>query len=91
VHFREEEEILLPTLARFSELDQPIVARVLLDHVRIRRLADDVGGDVELDPLHALGTELEQHVRREERELFPLIEQSLPEPELVALSERLAG
>jgi iron-sulfur cluster repair protein YtfE (RIC family) len=90
VHFREEEEVLLPTLARFSELDQPIVARVLLDHVRIRRLADDVGGDGALDPLHALGTELEQHVRREERELFPLIEQSLPEPELVALSERLA-
>jgi hemerythrin-like domain-containing protein len=90
VHFREEEEVLLPTLARFSELDQPIVARVLLDHVRIRRLADDVGGDGALDPLHTLGTELEQHVRREERELFPLIEESLPEPELVALSERLA-
>jgi iron-sulfur cluster repair protein YtfE (RIC family) len=89
-HFREEEEVLLPTLSRFAELDQPVISRVLLDHVRIRRLAEDVAADAELADLHALGIELEQHVRREERELFPLIEQSLPEPELVALSERLA-
>ena len=89
-HFREEEEVLLPSLARFAELDQPIIARVLLDHVCIRRLADDVVADALVEDLHTLGTELEQHVRREERELFPLIERSLPEPELVALTERLA-
>lgn len=88
-HFREEEEILLPTLARFADPDQPIVARVLIDHIRIRRLQADARDRADLDVLHALGGELEQHIRREERELFPLIEQTVPEPELVELAARL--
>lgn len=90
-HFREEEDVLLPTLALFTDPDQPIVARVLIDHVHIRRLAADARDGVDLEMLHVLGGELEQHVRREERELFPLIEQTIPEPELVELAARLAG
>jgi iron-sulfur cluster repair protein YtfE (RIC family) len=38
-----------------------------------------------LSQLHILGEQLQEHVRREERELFPLIEQALPEPELARL------
>lgn len=90
-HFHEEEEILLPALARFADPDQPMIARVLIDHVRIRRFAAELADAGPLDDLHALGRELERHVRREERELFGLIEQVLPEPELVALAERLAA
>jgi iron-sulfur cluster repair protein YtfE (RIC family) len=89
-HFREEEEILLPALARFANPDQPVVARVLIDHVRIRRLAAERADLESTATLHRLGEELEQHVRREERELFPIIEEAVPEPELVALAERLA-
>jgi iron-sulfur cluster repair protein YtfE (RIC family) len=89
-HFREEEEVLLPALARFTDPDQPVVVRVLLDHIRIRRFATALADGGPLEDLHALGGELEQHVRREERELFGLIERVMPEPELVALAERLA-
>jgi iron-sulfur cluster repair protein YtfE (RIC family) len=67
-----------------------VVARVLVDHVRIRRLASEVSdalAPVEL--LQQLGHELEQHVRREERELFPLIERCLPEEELRQLAALL--
>jgi iron-sulfur cluster repair protein YtfE (RIC family) len=39
--------------------------------------------------LHELGRELEKHVRREERELFPLIEQSLANQELARLVDLL--
>ena len=35
-HSREEEEILLPTFAAFADPDAPVVAEVLIDHVRIR-------------------------------------------------------
>ena len=87
-HFREEEEVLLPALARFTDADHPLIARVLVDHLRIRRLAEDVAADPPLATLHALGAELEQHVRREERELFPLIERTIPDAELAALAER---
>lgn len=89
-HFREEEEILLPTLARFTDPDQPVVTRVLLDHVRIRRLAAELADDSPLAQLHTLGAELQQHVRREERDLFGVIEETIPEIELLELAARLA-
>jgi hypothetical protein len=56
------------------------VARMLVDHVRIRaqarRLEQD--GAPPVEELHAVGTTLERHVRLEEREVFPLIEDALP-------------
>lgn len=89
-HFRQEEELLLPTFAAFEDPDHPLVARVLVDHVRIRQLAMRLG-EAEASPssLHDLGFQLDQHIRREERELFPLIERSVPEPELIRLGEEL--
>jgi iron-sulfur cluster repair protein YtfE (RIC family) len=89
-HFREEEEVLLPALARFADPEQPVIARVLIDHVRIRRFAAELADAPPVATLQGLGEELEQHVRREERELFPLIERAMPEGELVALAARLA-
>lgn len=92
LHFREEEEILLPACAEFLDVEQPIVARVLTDHVQIRHLADQVAAyRPSLAVMHQLGTKLEQHVRHEERELFPLIEQGLPDETLRDLVERLSG
>jgi hemerythrin-like domain-containing protein len=87
-HFREEEEILLPALARFVDPDRPIVARVLVDHVRIRALADT---SADVGQLHELGSQLEQHVRREERELFALIEREIPDQDLAELTLRLTS
>ena len=83
-HFREEEEILLPTCAGFMDIEQPIFAQVLLDHVRIRHQTSAIAEikDPPLRMLRELGREIEVHVQREERELFPLIEQSLPDAEL---------
>lgn len=90
-HFREEEEILLPSYAGFGDPGQPVIARVLIDHIRIRRLAHEVASDSSGPPvLRALGAQLDEHVRREERELFPLIEQTLPEVELARVAQLLS-
>jgi iron-sulfur cluster repair protein YtfE (RIC family) len=43
----------------------------------------------ELDDLHALGERLHQHIRHEERVLFPLIEEALPPEELAAVADAL--
>lgn len=89
-HFREEEDTLLPAYAGFGNPDEPVLARVLVDHVRIRWLAHEAARpSASLDALHTLGEQLEAHVRREERELFPLIEQALPEHELARLVQVL--
>ncbi len=89
-HFREEEDVLLPACAEFMDVEQPLVAKVLTDHIQIRHLAHQLEAQhPPLTILHDLGGRLEQHIRREERELFPLIEQSLPNQELARLVDLL--
>jgi hemerythrin-like domain-containing protein len=89
LHFRAEEEVLLPAYSAFGDASREEVVRVLVDHVEIRREAHELGGLKEEPPperLHALGQRLDAHVRHEERALFPLIEEALPDDELVRVA-----
>jgi hemerythrin-like domain-containing protein len=95
-HFREEEEVLLPVLARYREdlLGREPVVEMLLQHARIRGLimglSDEVkGGSVRLETLGSIGELLESHIRLEEREVFPTIEEALPEEALREVADRL--
>jgi hemerythrin-like domain-containing protein len=87
LHFRVEEEVLLPAFAAHGDPADDRVVRMLVDHVRIRREAHalEEDPDVALDRLHGLGVALDAHVRLEEREVFPLIEATLPAAEAEAL------
>jgi hemerythrin-like domain-containing protein len=87
-HFRLEEEVLLPAYARHGEHDHPAVVRVLVEHVDLRRRGQDVAASPDADPaeLRELGERLEQHIRHEERVLFPLIEEALPAEELTRVA-----
>jgi hemerythrin-like domain-containing protein len=88
-HFRLEEELLLPAYAAHGAPEHPAVVRTLLDHMLIRRDADQLANAPQLELLHDLGARLTAHVELEERELFPLIEETIPEPELDTLGNRL--
>ena len=90
-HFREEEEILLPAYAAHGNPQHPLLVRVLVDHLAIRALADILRHPTPppLETLQELGVTLSDHVRLEERQLFPLIEDTLPAAELEQLAERL--
>jgi mannose-6-phosphate isomerase-like protein (cupin superfamily) len=73
-HFREEEETLFPLVADFDEA-RPLVVEALLDHQRLHALVAELQGSSEVRrAMREIGELLEAHVRREERELFPLIE-----------------
>jgi hemerythrin-like domain-containing protein len=89
-HFRTEEEVLLPAAARHVAPATDAVVRVLVEHVDIRSRAAELALTpvAELDDLHALGDRLHQHIRHEERVLFPLIEEALPNEEF-AVAEAL--
>jgi hemerythrin-like domain-containing protein len=77
-HFRVEEEVLLPGWALHSPVDRLAVARMLEEHLAIRRHALRVAAaEASLEELRDLGQLLEGHVRFEERELFPMIEEAL--------------
>lgn len=88
-HFRVEEEELFPLLVRHVG-SSPLLEQVLSEHRELRGLASalrDEGamGDVSGETMLQLADLLDSNVRREERELFPLIEQTVPDAELRAL------
>ena len=91
-HFQVEEEVLLPFYAGFADVRTEPVVRVLTDHVEIRRMAQDLeqGPAAPVDSLHALGGRLADHVRHEERVLFPMIEDALPDERLAELASAVA-
>ncbi len=95
LHFRKEEEVLLPVLARYGgDLGGHPIVQMLTQHARIRGLAmqlsDDLKqGKIREDKLRNLGEQLEAHIRLEEREVFPLIEETLPERALQEIFLRL--
>ncbi len=95
LHFRKEEEVLLPVLARYGgDLGQPSVVEMLAQHARIRGLAMELGDElgrqgVQGETLRKLGEQLEAHIRLEERRVFPFIEETLPEHALKEVTSRL--
>lgn len=95
IHFRKEEEVLLPVTARHGvDVTRDAVVEMLEDHAFIRglvmRLSDEVvGGTVRAETLRELGERLEAHIRLEERVVFPYLEESLPEIALEELAARL--
>ena len=89
LHFRAEEEVLLPAYSAYADASSEPVVRVLVDHIEIRREAHELGALKEDPPperLHSLGERLDAHVRHEERVLFPLIEEALPDDELARVA-----
>jgi hemerythrin-like domain-containing protein len=96
VHFREEEEVLLPAYAMYTRLDRdPEVMRILADHAEIRAAVCDFEQrleskiPIEGEELGRLGKLLHDHVRLEENELFPRIEKALGEEKLNAMGRGL--
>jgi iron-sulfur cluster repair protein YtfE (RIC family) len=91
LHFHEEEEVLFPRLLEHVDDPPDELIRVLLDHVRIHGLVAGLrqalaDGAPRGEQLKELGETLKGHVRLEEKELFPLIEQVVPESDLSLLS-----
>ena len=88
-HFRLEEELLLPAYAAHGDPAHPAVIRMLIDHMLIRRDAARLTAQPPPELLHDLGARLRSHVELEEHEVFPLMEATIPEPELIELEELL--
>lgn len=89
-HLRLEEEFLLPSLARHVAADDPDIQRTRSDHVELRRRFTELDSPgLDLNVLRELGALLADHVRFEERRLFPRIESTLDADELAELGRHL--
>jgi quercetin dioxygenase-like cupin family protein len=91
LHFRDEEERLFPLLGTDGQATE-LLARALLQHQQLRALVSELeaelaGGEVSAERLRSLGSALEEHIRFEERTLFPYIEKVTPEEVLRRFQE----
>jgi hemerythrin-like domain-containing protein len=87
-HFRVEEEVLLPGWAMHAAIDRDGVRRMLDEHLALRREVLRLeAGEASLEEARELGQLLHDHVRFEERQLFPRVEADLGAEDL----ERLAA
>lgn len=87
-HFAVEEEAVFPILGT----SHPLIARAMEEHRRLTHLFISAG--ITADALPAIAKELADHIRFEERQLFPLIEEVATTDEFIridALHEDLAG
>lgn len=82
-HFEEEETLL------FCQLQDRLVGQALSEHGHIRQLMEMVISikPVQTDLLSTLADMVDDHIRFEERILFPHIEKELPEKKLVELGK----
>jgi iron-sulfur cluster repair protein YtfE (RIC family) len=87
-HFRAEEEVLFPKLRSIAPQSAPMIDELLRDHEQIRHAVAQLKTGAGLAKvIFDLGDLLERHIRREERELFPLFEQHVrgSEAELIGV------
>jgi hemerythrin-like domain-containing protein len=87
LHLRDEEEELFPLLLRHVQSEPAPLREARVQHLQLEGFARTldvavVAGSVDRETLDAVGELLDAHVRLEERQLFPLIEELVPDDEL---------
>lgn len=90
-HVRIEEEILFPKYGEFVGAGDAMVGEALEDHELARAFAEQILSSEQppVEVMHELGEKLTAHVRFEERELFPAIEEAIPEDQQAELLKAL--
>jgi hemerythrin-like domain-containing protein len=86
IHFKEEEEFL------FAPLKDEVVQKAIDDHEKIKIFIDQItveGMESEDDILLELAEMVDQHVRYEERILFPHLEEKLSDEQLEAIGKQI--
>jgi hemerythrin-like domain-containing protein len=89
-HFRAEEEVLFPLLRSVVAGSEEMIDELVRDHGQIRQAIPQLEGGTGLAKLiFDLGDLLERHIRKEERELFPLFEQHVEGWQAEAVGEEI--
>lgn len=81
-HFREEEELVFPLVVDASDAKRTLT-QLLFEHVQLHawvgRLRAELNeGQPATETMTRIGSLLQQHIRREEKVLFPLVEELAP-------------
>ncbi|HEX3072940.1 MAG TPA: hemerythrin domain-containing protein [Ignavibacteriales bacterium] len=90
LHFKKEENALFPAVkGKDKELDE-LIRTLIAEHLKITHLVFDLDESGNAPAvLDELGHLLEDHIRKEERKLFPLIESNFNDEELEKIEREL--
>lgn len=90
-HFKEEEKVLELVKGMNASLDLLLPA-IFAEHNELRQHFESINIAVDLPSLlHQLGKDLEKHIRKEERELFPLMESCCDDNMMAAIERSLSS
>ena len=89
-HFYLEEQILFPLVRGLSEEIDGIINRIVDEHQFVTELVKELNFKTDLEnKLDRISRVLEEHIKLEERVLFPKIHEALSDNELTALARKL--
>ena len=91
IHFSAEERTLFPAARQFPELI-PLVEELIADHAALRECFSRAEAHaMSTESLPAFGQQLSAHIRKEERQLFERLQQSLSPDKLLSSRDRTGG
>ncbi len=89
-HFITEEKQLNPSLLQLPQAEE-LYLRMMSEHQQIRNIIDAIKEGKESNTMiESFHTLLEKHIRFEERELFPFIQEHASEAALISLGEQIS-
>jgi iron-sulfur cluster repair protein YtfE (RIC family) len=90
-HFRAEEEVLFPYMREALPQSAELLRDLVRDHDAFRQAVGRLTAATGLSKLiFDLGDLLERHIRREERELFPLFEKHIESSQAELIGQEIA-
>ena len=88
-HFADEEKVF-EKLNNISPLLDTAIKEIVEEHVLLHQLFKGIPGQTDAATyMDVLGHTLEKHIRKEDRELFPMIEQLVDEATMVSINDLL--
>jgi iron-sulfur cluster repair protein YtfE (RIC family) len=91
-HFKEEEEILFTAVIKKDDKVDNLITEIISEHRKMESLVNNLEQTLHLEGvLDELGKLLERHIRKEERKLFPMIQELFSEEELANIGESLSN
>ena len=88
-HFRKEETVFADCINVLPQTNE-LITEIIEEHRRIEELIHDLTEGKEItDTLNALGFLLEKHIRKEERQLFELLQEKLSAEKLNQIAAAL--
>lgn len=91
-HFRAEEEVLFPELSARIPESRDLIDLLVREHEQMRSAIRNLQEEIGLAKLvFDLGDLLERHIRKEERELFPLFEENADLFDVETVGERITN